>query len=104
MANCHGLQSHCLWPGIPEQAWTVVCSCPQGATGPQAGGANPLQKLGGGSGRSWQTIRPDGTVENRAIIIPALLTLRADATCQTATADRTTVDIRTVYIEIGPLK
>ncbi|KAK9865349.1 hypothetical protein WJX84_010652 [Apatococcus fuscideae] len=70
----------------------------------QAGGANPLQKLGGGSGRSWQTIRPDGTVENRAIIIPALLTLRADATCQTATADRTTVDIRTVYIEIGPLK
>ena len=71
---------------------------------PQAGNANPLQRLGGSTGRSWQTIRADGTAENRSVVIPGLLTLLADATCETATADRTTIDISTVCIQIGPIK
>lgn len=63
-----------------------------------------VQKLGENSGRSWQTIRRDGTLENRSVIIPGLLTLRADASCETASADRTAVDISIVYIDIGPFK
>ena len=69
--------------------------------------ANPLQKRLAGVVENYQLVGDSagpGRLENVVLLIPGLVTVRACAACQPATATRTAVVIDDIRIEIGRLR
>lgn len=78
----------------------TTCSCLQAAN------ANALQKRLSGSANSFQIIgsEEDPTALQNLVQLGPLLRITADATCEPAGPNRTSVNISEVAAQLGPLK
>ena len=64
--------------------------------------ANPLQRALAGNVRTTQTLM-DGELRNFSFLAPGV-SVRTLGQCSTATKERTSVELKDVWLQLGPLK